>query len=111
MVCEEKSMGTPSNADPELVTVFDTQQESEAMVVQSLLASAGIDAIVTNLQAPQDVLPGVGGVVVRVNPAQAEEARGVIQEYRNTPESVVDAAEADEEKEEAAGQTGETSEG
>jgi hypothetical protein len=71
--------------DPELVTVFDTQQESEAWVVQSLLTSAGIEAIVTNRQAPQDVLPGVGGVMVRVNPAQAEEARAVIDEYRNAP--------------------------
>jgi hypothetical protein len=103
-------VSTPSNADPELVTVFDTQQESEAMVVQSLLISAGIDAIVTNLQAPQDVLPGVGGVVVRVNPAQAEDARGVIQEYKNTPESVVEAAEVAEESEDA-GEAGETGEG
>jgi len=104
-------MSTPSNADPELVTVFDTQQESEAMVVQSLLASAGIDSIVTNLQAPQDVLPGVGGVVVRVNPAQADEARGIIDEYKNTPESVVDEAEAEEEAEEGAGNAGEAGEG
>lgn len=72
--------------DPELVTVFDTQEESEALVVQSLLASAGIDAIVTNLQAPQDVLPGVGGVVVRVNPAQANDARSIIEDYQNEPE-------------------------
>jgi hypothetical protein len=73
------------STDPELVTVFDTQQESEAWVVQSLLASVGIESIVTNRQAPQDVLPGVGGVMVRVNPAQADEARAVIDEYRNAP--------------------------
>jgi len=103
-------MSTPSNADPELVTVFDTQQESEAMVVQSLLASAGIDSIVSNLQAPQDVLPGIGGVVVRVNPAQADEARGIINEYQNTPESVVEEAEEAAE-EDAAGGSGETGEG
>ena len=72
--------------DPELVTVFDTQEESEALVVQSLLTSAGIEAIVTNLQAPQDVLPGVGGVVVRVNPAQADDARTIINDYQNAPE-------------------------
>lgn len=72
--------------DPELVTVFDTQEESEALVVQSLLASAGIDAIISNLQAPQDVLPGVGGVVVRVNPAQADDARSIISDYQNAPE-------------------------
>jgi hypothetical protein len=72
--------------DPELVTVFDTQEESEALVVQSLLTSAGIEAIVSNLQAPQDVLPGVGGVVVRVNPAQADDARSIINDYQNAPE-------------------------
>jgi len=73
-------------ADPELVTVFDTQDEPEAMVVQALLTSAGIESLIANLQAPQDVLPGVGGVVVRVSAAQAEEARQVIDEYRNAPE-------------------------
>jgi len=73
-------------ADPELVPVFDTQQESEAMVIQSLLGSAGIESLITNLDAPQDLLPGVGGVVVQVNPAQAEEARRVIEDYRNNPE-------------------------
>jgi hypothetical protein len=68
--------------DPELVTVFDTMQESEAMVIQSLLSSAEIESIVTNLQAPQDLLPGVGGVIVQVNPHQAEEARSVIDDYK-----------------------------
>ena len=82
-------------ADPELVTVFDTQDEPEAMVVQALLTSAGIESLIANLQAPQDVLPGVGGVVVRVSAAQAEEARRVIEEYRNAPEPEEDDA-ADE---------------
>lgn len=71
--------------NPELVTVFDTYDEPEAMVVHALLTSAGIESLVINLQAPQDVLPGVGGVVVRVSAAQAEDARQVIDEYRNTP--------------------------
>jgi Putative prokaryotic signal transducing protein len=79
-------MSTGPKADPELVTVFDTQDEPEAMVVHALLTSAGIESLIANLQAPQDVLPGVGGVVVRVNAAQAEEARRVIEEYRNAPE-------------------------
>jgi hypothetical protein len=72
-------------ADPELVEVFDTQQESEAMVVHGLLESAGIESIISNLDAPQDVLPGVGGVLIRVNREQADAARQVIEEYRNTP--------------------------
>ncbi|HKR94154.1 MAG TPA: hypothetical protein VJW55_02265 [Candidatus Angelobacter sp.] len=54
-------MSAQPKTDPELVEVFDTMQESEAMVVHGLLTSAGIESIVTNLQAPQDVFPGVGG--------------------------------------------------
>ncbi|HVP44261.1 MAG TPA: hypothetical protein VMS96_12575 [Terriglobales bacterium] len=68
----------------ELVDVFDTMEESEAMVVRGLLESAGIDAIITARQAPQDILPGVGGVLVRVSPERAEEARSLIEDYRNS---------------------------
>jgi hypothetical protein len=69
----------------ELVSIFDTQQETEAMVIQGLLDSAGIESLITALDSPQDVLPGVGGVVVRVAPEDADEARRVIEEYRNNP--------------------------
>jgi len=86
-------MSTTPEADPELETVFDTQQESEAMVVHSLLSAAGIESLVSTLEAPQDILPGVGGVVVRVNRAQADEARSIIEDYKNTPEAVVEEAE------------------
>ncbi len=71
----------------ELVKVFDTEQESEAMVVQGLLESAGIESIITSLDAPQEVLPGVGGVIIQVNPDQAEEARKLIQDYRENAAS------------------------
>jgi hypothetical protein len=67
----------------ELVTVFDTNDESEAMVVQGLLDSAGIESLRTNLDAPQDVFPGVGGVVLRVRASDAAEARALIEEQRN----------------------------
>jgi len=66
----------------ELVPVFDTQEESEAWVIHGLLGSAGIEAIITGLDAPQNVLPGVGGVLVRVAPEDAEEAKRVIAENR-----------------------------
>jgi hypothetical protein len=72
----------PLPEDQELIEVFDTQQESEALVVQGLLESAGIESMISGLDAPQDVLPGVGGVIVRVRPDQAEEARRVIEEHR-----------------------------
>jgi hypothetical protein len=78
-------MSTQPKADPQLVEVFGTEQESEAMVVHGLLSSAGIESVVTSVDAPQNIFPGVGGVVVRVNPAQADEARKIIEEYQNAP--------------------------
>ena len=47
-------MSTQPKSDPELVEVFDTKQESEAMVVQGLLTSAGIESVLANLEAPQE---------------------------------------------------------
>ncbi|MGH9564658.1 MAG: putative signal transducing protein [Candidatus Angelobacter sp.] len=81
-------MSTQAKSDPELVGVFETEQESEAMVVHGLLTSAGIESVVTSIDAPQNIFPGVGGVVVRVNAAQAEDARRLIDEYQNSPDSV-----------------------
>ena len=65
-----------------LVKVFDSEQESEAMVVKGLLESAGIEADMTALDAPQDTFPGVGGTIILVREEQADEARRVIEEYR-----------------------------
>ena len=78
-----------SSEDPhELEKVFDTREESEAMVVRGLLESAGIEALLTGMEAPQDVLPGVGGITVRVRADQAAEARRLIEEYRTADQSV-----------------------
>jgi hypothetical protein len=68
--------------EEELVKVFDTEQETEAMVVKGLLEANDIPAIIENLDAPQDVLPGVGGVIVLVRKEQAEEAARLIEESR-----------------------------
>ena len=87
-------MASGPKADPELVEVFVTQQESEAMVVHGLLESGGIESAVITGEA-QDVLAGVGGMAIRVSPEEAEEARRIIEEYKNTP--TTDDDEADEE--------------
>jgi Putative prokaryotic signal transducing protein len=71
-----------------LVRVFDTEQESEAMVVGGLLESAGIDNDITSLDAQQDILPGVGGTVILVREEDAAEARKIIKEYRRTPDEM-----------------------
>ena len=79
-------MATQPKPNDELVEVFGSKEESEAMVVSGLLESMGIDCMVTALEAPQDVLPGVGGTVVRVPAEQAGEARRIIEEYRASAE-------------------------
>jgi Putative prokaryotic signal transducing protein len=75
----------PNREEPNevLVAVFASEQESEVMVVRSLLESAGIEVLTLNLDAPQDILPGVGGVSLRVREEDAEEARAIIAEYQN----------------------------
>src|SRR5579862_314946 len=83
-------MAEATESHEELVKVFDTDEESEAMVVRGLLESAGIEAMIQNREAPQDILPGVGGVVVLVRPEQAQEAVATIEEYRNNPASDAD---------------------
>jgi len=73
------------NPNEKLVRVFDTEQETEAMVVRGLLESANIDCDITSLDAQQDILPGVGGTVILVREEDAETARRVIEEYRRVP--------------------------
>jgi hypothetical protein len=70
-----------------LVKVFDSERESEALIVSGLLESAGIDSDVTSTDAAQDMFPGVGGSVILVREDQAGEARRIIEEYRQSDES------------------------
>ena len=83
-----KSEAQRPNPNEKLVRVFDTEQESEAMVVRGLLESADIDSDLTSLDAQQDILPGVGGTVILVREEDAAEARRVIEEYRQTPDEL-----------------------
>ncbi|HEV3206865.1 MAG TPA: DUF2007 domain-containing protein [Terriglobales bacterium] len=75
------------NPNEKLVRVFDTEQESEALVVHGLLESSGIDSDVTSLDAQQDILPGVGGTIILVREGDADVARRVIEEYRRAATS------------------------
>jgi hypothetical protein len=90
--------GKPEVPDPnELVKVFDSDLESEVMVVRGLLESAGIECLTNSIDAQQDILPGVGGVVVLVRAEEADEARRVIAENLAAGEAGADAAEAESE--------------
>jgi len=87
--------------DEKLVQVFDTQQEQEALVVQSLLGSAGIEALLLPANSPDDGLPGIGGFVggfvegfvVKVLEDKAEDARRILAEYQTDDTTVAEEAE------------------
>ena len=68
-----------------LVRIFDTEQETEAMVVRGLLESAGIDCHIGESENSPDVLP-VGGIGLLVREEDAQEARQIIEEYQRSPE-------------------------
>ncbi len=68
-----------------LIKVFDAEQENEAIVVQGLLQSAGIESDLKSLDAVQDMFPGVGGTVLLVREEEAPEAEKIIEAYRKLP--------------------------
>ena len=80
----EKASPAP-DPNENLVRVFDTEQETEALVVRGLLESAGIDCQLGGSENSQDVLP-VGGIGVLVREEDAPRALQVIEEYRRSPE-------------------------
>lgn len=83
----------PKPADPQpqpdpnekLVKAFDSEQESEALVVKGLLDSAGIDSNLTSASLVQDAFPGLGGMIILVREEDAGKARQLIAEYRRSP--------------------------
>ncbi|MFZ0734393.1 MAG: DUF2007 domain-containing protein [Candidatus Sulfotelmatobacter sp.] len=73
------------NPNEKLVKIFDTEQESEALVVKGLLDSAGIDSDLTSAAIVQDPFPGLSGMIILVREEDAETARQVISEYQQNP--------------------------
>jgi Putative prokaryotic signal transducing protein len=74
-----------------LVKVFDSEQESEAMIVKGLLDSAGIENDLKSGTFLQDAFPGLGGMIILVREEDEEKARNLIVESRQsapTAESV-----------------------
>jgi hypothetical protein len=66
-----------------LVKVFDSEEESEAMVVKGLLDSAGIESDLASGQLLQEAFPGLGGMIILVREEDAEKARKLIAESRH----------------------------
>jgi|SRR5271155_1859570 len=84
----EQSNATAEERRPDpnekLVKVFDSEQESEAMVVKGLLDSASIDNDLKSASLLQDAFPGLGGMIILVREEDEGKARGLIEEYRES---------------------------
>lgn len=72
------------NPNEKLVKVFESEQEAEAMMVQGLLESAGIQSDLRGIDAAQNTYP-IGGVQILVREEDAEEAESIIESYRESP--------------------------
>jgi len=87
-MADVNSAGSQPRPDPneKLVKVFDSEDESEAIVVKGLLDSAGIDSDLRSASLVQDTFPGLGGMIILVREEDADAARQTIAEHRSLPE-------------------------
>jgi Putative prokaryotic signal transducing protein len=82
MAEESNAMTEEQRPDPneKLVKVFDSEQESEALVVKGLLDSAGIDNDLQSASLLQDAFPGMGGMIILVREEDEQKALNLIAE-------------------------------
>lgn len=82
------SAGSQQRPDPneKLVKVFDSENDSEALVVKGLLDSAGVESDLMSASLVQDTFPGLGGMIILVREEDAEAARKVIAEHQALPD-------------------------
>ena len=76
--------GRRPDPNEKLIKVFDSEQESEAMVVKGLLDSASIESDLTSGSLLQETFPGLGGMIILVREEDAEKARQLIAESRSS---------------------------
>ena len=81
----QESIAPQPQPDEKLVKVFDAEQETEAILVQGLLESAGIESDLKSLDMVQDAFPGIGGTVLLVRERDEAEAKRVIESRRQLP--------------------------
>jgi hypothetical protein len=98
MAEQPKATTVERRPDPneKLVKVFDSEQETEALVVKGLLDSANIENDLASASLLQDAFPGMGGMIILVREEDAEKARSTIAEYRQGPAAVSIADEQDD---------------
>jgi hypothetical protein len=77
------------NPNEKLVKIFDSETETEALVVKGLLDSADIENTLTPISLTQYAFPDVGGTVILVKEEDAQAARQLIEDYRR-PASAAD---------------------
>jgi len=78
------SRGPRPDPNQKLVKVFDSEQESEAMVVKGLLDSAGIDNDLASASLLQDAFPGLGGMIILVRKEDEAKALSLISDSERT---------------------------
>jgi Putative prokaryotic signal transducing protein len=98
MAPSQNSTAAQPRPDPneKLVKVFESEEETEALVVKGLLDSAGIESDVAPVSLTQYAFPNIGGTLIVVREEDAEKARRLIADYQQGQ------PEADDEAEEAA---------
>jgi hypothetical protein len=74
------------NPNEKLVKVFDSEDESEALVVKGLLDSAEIDSDLQSASLLQEAFPGLGGMLITVREEDAARAQQLISDYRRSPD-------------------------
>ena len=64
-----------------LVKVFESEDETEALVVKGLLESAGLESDVAPRSLSQYAFPNIGGTIILVREEDADRAMRLIDEY------------------------------
>jgi len=85
---------TGPNPNEKLVKIFDSETETEALVVKGLLDSANIENSLGPVSLTQYAFPDVGGTAILVKEEDAEAARQLIEDYRR-PDPAADDETAD----------------
>lgn len=95
MAPSQDSTAREPRPDPneKLAKVFESEEETEALVVKGLLESAGIESDVAPLSLTQYAFPNIGGTIILVREEDAETARRLIAEYRQGQPGTDDEAE------------------
>ena len=79
-----------------LVDVFDTNDDSESMVVRALLEASNIEVLLTSMESTAGIFPfsnaPLGHMRLQVFESDAAEARQIIAQYRKAGQQEMDAA-------------------